>query len=101
MDQLRDWLAEARIGSEIYYPLGLDQQECFRSLGYAAGDLPETERAAREVLALTIFPELTDREQRAVVARSGALFAARSRAVPAPKFLTQPARSRPCSSRSA
>ncbi|MGA2618598.1 MAG: DegT/DnrJ/EryC1/StrS family aminotransferase [Thermoguttaceae bacterium] len=74
---LREWLAEAHVGSEIYYPLGLHQQECFRSLGYAAGDLPETERAAREVLALPIFPELTPQEQQFVVDRIAERFRSR------------------------
>ena len=47
-DPLRQFLADAKIGSEIYYPLGLHQQECFRHLGYAPKDLPETFRAPRK-----------------------------------------------------
>ena len=66
-DDLRKNLAEQKIGTEIYYPLGLHEQECYRSLNYAAESLPETHRACREVLALPIFPELTEREQRIVV----------------------------------
>jgi dTDP-4-amino-4,6-dideoxygalactose transaminase len=66
-DDLRKTLAERKIGSEIYYPLGLHEQECFKSLGYTAQSLPETHRASREVLALPIFPELTETEQRVVV----------------------------------
>jgi dTDP-4-amino-4,6-dideoxygalactose transaminase len=68
-DALREHLAAAKIGAEIYYPLGLHQQECFRYLGYEPGDLPETDRAAEEVLALPIFPELTADQQKIVVSR--------------------------------
>lgn len=77
-DRLRAFLAEAKIGTEIYYPLGLHAQECFRHLGYAVGDLPETERAAQEVVALPIFPELTAEEQQFVVDRIAAFFARQS-----------------------
>ena len=66
--QLREALSEAKIGTEIYYPLGLHQQQCFRYLGYQPQDLPETARAAEEVLALPIFPELRAEEQQFVVA---------------------------------
>jgi dTDP-4-amino-4,6-dideoxygalactose transaminase len=70
-DSLRAFLADAKIGSEVYYPVPLHRQECFESLGYAEGSLPETEKAAREVLSLPIFPELMVEEQEAVVARLG------------------------------
>ncbi len=66
-DDLRANLAERKIGSEIYYPLGLHEQVCFNYLGYTAESLPETYRASREVIALPIFPELTENEQRVVV----------------------------------
>jgi dTDP-4-amino-4,6-dideoxygalactose transaminase len=66
-DELQSHLSERSIGSAIYYPLGLHEQECFSYLEYKQGDLPETERAARETLALPIFPEISREAQSYVV----------------------------------
>jgi dTDP-4-amino-4,6-dideoxygalactose transaminase len=66
-DQLREFLTARKIGSEVYYPVPLHLQEALKPLGYTEGSFPEAERAAREVLALPIFPEIREDEQQTVV----------------------------------
>ena len=61
-DELKQYLASRGIGTEIYYPLPLHLQECFRHLGYAAGAFPVSEEAARQVLALPIHSALSDED---------------------------------------
>jgi dTDP-4-amino-4,6-dideoxygalactose transaminase len=73
-DELRSWLAERGVGTEIYYPLCLHMQECFAYLGHKPEDFPESLRAAQESLALPIYPELSESQLQYVVDSIASLF---------------------------
>jgi dTDP-4-amino-4,6-dideoxygalactose transaminase len=66
-DPLVKHLKASGTGVEVYYPLSLHQQECFAHLGYRAGDFPASEEAAATVLALPMFPEITEAQQTRVI----------------------------------
>jgi dTDP-4-amino-4,6-dideoxygalactose transaminase len=66
-DRLKSFLRENGVETEIYYPIPLHLQECFQYLGYQSGDFPQTETLAHESLALPIYPEITEQDQKYVV----------------------------------
>ncbi len=75
-DGLRSFLSSRGVGSEIYYPIPLHLQVCFRSLGYSEGDFPVSEAAAKETIALPMFPELTADDQSHVASTIAEFFGA-------------------------
>jgi dTDP-4-amino-4,6-dideoxygalactose transaminase len=73
-DELQASLKAADIGTAIYYPVSLHEQECFAHLGYAADDLPRSHAASKEALALPIYPELSDAQRQYVVSSIAAFY---------------------------
>ncbi len=73
-DELREFLTASNIGTEIYYPISLHEQKCFEYLGCPADECPESVKAARETLAIPIYPELSDAQKQYVVDRISAFY---------------------------
>ncbi len=67
-DALKAYLTEKEIGCAVYYPLSLHQQKCFANLGYTEGSFPESEKAAKETLALPVYPEMSEEQLKFVAA---------------------------------
>ena len=81
-DQLQAFLQKKGVGSEVYYPVPMHLQDCFAYLGVKAGAFPESERAAKESLAIPVYPELNDAQAKYVV-ESIAEFVGQPASVPA------------------
>ncbi len=73
-DRLREYLFNEGVGTDIYYPLPLHLQDCFSFLNHRRGDFPNSEKASEEVLALPIYPELTEDQQLFIVDRIRAFY---------------------------
>jgi dTDP-4-amino-4,6-dideoxygalactose transaminase len=73
-DELQEFLKKRGIGNSVYYPLPLHMQPCFAYLGYEEGDFPESERAAKEVVSLPVYPELTDSQRDEVISAVRAFY---------------------------
>ena len=73
-DELQEFLKKRGIGNAVYYPLPLHLQPCFAYLGYREGDFPESEKAAKEVVSLPVYPELTDSQRDEVISAVRAFY---------------------------
>lgn len=74
-DALRSFLKERGVDTQVYYPVSLHEQECFRHLGYRREDLPCSHAASRDTLALPVYPELSEQQKRYVVESIAAFYA--------------------------
>jgi dTDP-4-amino-4,6-dideoxygalactose transaminase len=74
-DTLQAHLKQNGIGSAVYYPESLHLQECFKTLGNKVGDFPSAEQAAREVLSIPIYPEITEEQKEFVVQTIASFYA--------------------------
>ena len=77
-DELQAFLQKKGIGTEVYYPVPMHLQECFAYLGQKAGAFPESERAAKETVAIPVYPEVSEQQQKYVVESIGEFFASLS-----------------------
>jgi dTDP-4-amino-4,6-dideoxygalactose transaminase len=77
-DELQAVLKASGIGTEVYYPVSLHEQECFRHLGYSPDDLPVSRATSKEVLALPVYPELSEEQRSFVVSAIAAFYRAKA-----------------------